>query len=537
MTSVKRDKDVDKLWLSERALNACLDAVAIADLQGRLILTNPAFLRMWGFENSAEVEGLHVTEMWQSPAAAEDALAKLRKNGSWGGEMVGRRKDGSSFYALFYASFIRDNSGKPTQMAACIHDQSHKKKLRQEHEETNQRLRNALAELQSMRQQVIDQERQHAFLQMASGIAHDFNNSLSSILGYSDLLVHDPDLIKDPDVVERFIQAIHGAAGHASNTVRRMRKFYRPRDEEERQQVFDLSAICAEAVDITQPLWDDHASARGLNITVETNLAQNLAVCGNASELHEAITNLVINAADAMDQSGQIFISTKQESTTIILEVSDTGCGMSEETRRRCQEPFFTTKGEEGSGLGLSIVQGVIRRHGGSLEIESELRRGTTFKIKLPAAPVESAASPTPEGDAAAKTGDQPRKILIIEDDRSLHEFLRRTCQKCGHTVDIAPDPGNGLRKFYAGWYDMVITSRSMPDMSGDKLAAIIKATSTDKPIIMLTGYADMMAAVGEKPDAVDAIVAKPLNAKELLSAIEATVAAYQPDTTAPLFA
>ena len=85
MTSLKRDKDVDELWLSERALHACLDAVAIADLQGRLILTNPAFLRMWGFENAAEVEGLHATELWQSAAAAEDALAKLRKNGSWGG--------------------------------------------------------------------------------------------------------------------------------------------------------------------------------------------------------------------------------------------------------------------------------------------------------------------------------------------------------------------------------------------------------------------------------------------------------------------
>ena len=367
---------------------------------------------------------------------------------------------------------------------------------------------------------VIDQERQRALLQMACGIAHDFNNSLASILGYSDLLVNDPDAMRDEETVCRYLNAIHNAACHATETVRRMRKFYRPRDEQEEHNVLDLCSLVEEAVDVTLPLWKHQAEAHGIGIKIEKDLSGPGLVCGNAFELHEVVINLIINAVDAMQESGILSLRIKSDAELVTLEVQDTGCGMPEEIRRKCLDPFFTTKGEAGSGLGLAIVQGVMRRHSGVVSVDSNEGEGTTVRLDMPVAQ----ASIAPSEQAAARPREstlQPRSILVVEDDPDLHELLRTILEDAGHSVDIAGDPGDGLQKFHAGWYDLVITSRAMPGMSGDKLAKVIKAISIDKPVIMFTGYGDIMSSVGDMPPAVDVVLAKPITVAKLLGALD----------------
>jgi len=252
--------------------------------------------------------------------------------------------------------------------------------------ETNRRLEETLAELQRTQQQIIQQERLRAMGQMASGIAHDFNNALSMILGHSELLLCRPETLDDKSKALAQVQTINAAARDASQVVGRLREFYRPREEDEPLGHVDVRRLVERAVSVSQPKWRDQALARGATIAVETDCQEVPLVAGNDAELSQALTNLIFNAVDAMPDGGTLTIRTCADSQRVTLQVRDTGVGMTCEVRQRCLEPFFTTKGEDGTGLGLAGVVGVVQRHNGKLKVESQVAKGTTVTIKLPVA-------------------------------------------------------------------------------------------------------------------------------------------------------
>ena len=259
-------------------------------------------------------------------------------------------------------------------------------------EETLDRLRHA-------QQAAIRQERLSALGTMAAGIAHDFNNSLTLILGYGDLM--NSAYREDPESSEaKYLRVILTAAQDAAQTVRRLREFHRPANSAETRVAVVLNRIVEEAVTMTRPKWKDQASTDGRGtVTVDTSLADPVLIQGDPAELREMLTNLIFNAVDAMPKGGTLTISTEAKPECVYLRVTDTGTGMDEETRRRCLEPFYTTKGDHGTGLGLSAVYGIIERHGGTIDIESERGQGTTFSIQLPR-PIRPAASdPSPVPD------------------------------------------------------------------------------------------------------------------------------------------
>ncbi len=298
---------------------------------------------------------------------------------------------------------------------------------------SNSRLQETLGELRHAQQQLVDQERQRALTTMTSGIAHDFNNALSPIQSFTALLLDNPDKLEDRKRTMRYLRHIQSSANTAAETVRRMRKFYRPAEGDKFLPI-DLNDVIHEAIAMTEPRWQKEAGATGKNIKIETDLSSESLVMGNEPELHEMLTNLIFNAVDAIPRTGTITIRTFTDEDYVVLEFADNGRGMSEEERRKCLDPFYTTKGPEGSGLGLATLQGTVERHNGKMTLESHEGEGTTFRIELPKADSASETQ-TKEQDKSAAVS--PLKILVVEDEEVQREVLEDLLSGEGHTVEV----------------------------------------------------------------------------------------------------
>jgi CheY-like chemotaxis protein len=353
---------------------------------------------------------------------------------------------------------------------------------------------------------------------MASGLAHDFNNALVPISGYAEMLLEHPDILQEQAKATKYLKLIMTGVEDAASVVSRLREFYRKREEGETYRPLSLNQMVEQAVALTRPRWRDEALGSGRTSLVEADMRPIPRILGSESELRELLTNLIFNAVDAMPEGGNIRIRTGLRDTPagdgvpqVFLEVSDTGTGMTDEVRRRCLEPFFSTKGERGTGLGLPMVFGIVKRHRGTMDIESTVGKGTTFIVVLPADATQSREVPT---RTAAPTG--PLSVLVVDDEPIARDVLTEYLTGDGHHVETAVNGREGFETFKAGDFAMVITDRAMPEMGGDQLAAMVKEHAPDTPVVLLTGFGDLMNAAGEKPDGVDLVVKKPIRLSTL---------------------
>ena len=393
--------------------------------------------------------------------------------------------------------------------------------LEEQVRERTSQLEDTLSKLRTAQHAAIKQERLSALGTMAAGIAHDFNNALTMILGHSDLMMSSAKGRAESDSPEiGHVRAITAAAQDAAQIVRRLREFHRPDEGEETRVTLQLNQIVEQAITMTRPKWMDEPRARGREVAVHTDLGELPPLAGDPAELREMLTNLVFNAVDAMPEGGSLKLQTNLDDGELCLRVSDTGTGMDEETRRRCLEPFFTTKGEKGTGLGLSAVYGIIQRHGGMMEIESEKGIGTTFCIRLPAAPVELEAPTQDGGEATSKEVAGILRILVVDDLPIIRDVLQAQLVEDGHEVETAGDGKEALEAVDKGCFDLVITDQSMPGMSGEQLAVILKQHCPKTAVILLTGFGGDTAETKDTAPGVDMVLGKPATSVELRRAI-----------------
>jgi signal transduction histidine kinase len=261
-----------------------------------------------------------------------------------------------------------------------IQEQNHL--LEQRVRERTGQLESALADLQAAQRQAVQQERLSAFGEMAGGVVHDFSNALMSIIGYSEMLLSKPAARADEATVLEYLRIINTAGRDGAHVVSRLRDFYRPRGAADLFEPLNLSEIVLQSVALAKPRCAKRANDKA--VSFRTELDSETTASGIGAELREVLTNLIFNALDAIPVAGVITLRTRQEDGDAILEIIDTGAGMTPEVKERCLEPFFTTKGDHGTGLGLAMVSGIIKRHQGTLEIDSELGLGTTVCIRLP---------------------------------------------------------------------------------------------------------------------------------------------------------
>jgi signal transduction histidine kinase len=249
--------------------------------------------------------------------------------------------------------------------------------------ERTRELQSALSDLQTAQRQLVQQERLSAFGEMAGGVVHDFSNALMSIIGYSEMLITNATARADEATALDYLRIINTAGRDGAHVVSRLRDFYRPRDAADLLEPLDLNEIVMQSIALARPRIAKRSPDKA--ISLRTDFKDKVSAAGVGAELREVMTNLILNALDATPGAGVITIRTQHEDGAAVVEVVDTGTGMSPEVRERCLEPFFTTKGDHGTGLGLAMVFGIIKRHQGTLEIESEPGQGTTFRIRLPA--------------------------------------------------------------------------------------------------------------------------------------------------------
>jgi signal transduction histidine kinase len=265
--------------------------------------------------------------------------------------------------------------------------------------EKNSELEAALQELKIARDEAIKRERLHAFGQLASGVAHDFNNLLVPIVSCVDQLLSVPGELENREKIRESLEVINTAARHGTEIVRRMQQFHRSVKKPVAEQRVDLNAVIGEVIELTRARLGK-AVAGGTRVEAVLALGANTEITGRMSDIHEMMLNLVLNAADAMPLGGRLEITTKHIDDTVAITVKDSGVGMSDEIREKCRQPFFTTKGENGTGMGLAMVNTLVLEHGGRMEIVSAVGAGTSFIMTFPCAAVtqskEQKNSPEP---------------------------------------------------------------------------------------------------------------------------------------------
>jgi CheY-like chemotaxis protein len=304
-----------------------------------------------------------------------------------------------------------------------------------------------------------------------------------------------------------------------------MREFYRQRDRHADLQPIDLNTLAGQVIEMTRARWHDVPQERGVVIRTHMDLARDLPkVMGIESDVRDALTNLIFNAVDAMPAGGALGIRTcsgPRRAAEVDLEVSDTGAGMDEETRRRCLEPFFTTKGERGTGMGLAMVYGTMKRHGGQVDIDSAPGRGTTVRLSFVAATV-SAGSHVHE--PAPARWPRPLRLLVIDDDPLVGRSLSQVLSSEGHVVTLADGGQAGIDAFSAAHqrmqggepFDIVITDLGMPYVDGRAVAAAVKVRSASTPVLLLTGWGQRLTTENSVPANVDCVLSKPPKLPEL---------------------
>ncbi len=283
---------------------------------------------------------------------------------------------------------------------------------------------------------------------------------------------------------------------------------------------------------MTHPRWHGQALAQGVTVEVRTELAPDLPpLLADGTELREMLTNLIFNAVDAISApGGRIVINTRHDPNTggdegsLVLSVGDTGAGMDEATRRRCLEPFFTTKGERGTGLGLAMVYGTVQRHGGHIDLDSAPGRGTTFTFTLPVRAWSAAEALLPVVEAGL-----PWSILIVDDQPDFLLILERYLTRGGLEVETALSGDAALEKIRGRAFDLVITDKAMPGMGGEELARTIKAMSPQPRVILLTGYSISDDLVAGRAPGIDLVVHKPLTLAALRAAIGKVMVGHRP--------
>ena len=438
---------------------------------------------------------IHPDEREEVLAILQEAMGKDRATAEY------RFKTKKGYVTLSCISLTEKQDGKAVRLVGILQDITERKQIEAE------RLRASKVESLSI---------------LAGGIAHDFNNLLAGILGITQLLIKRTSDAK----FRKRLKIIEEAALDGAEMVKRMQGFAGATRTTEKKPL-QLNQVVTDAVEVTRPSWEEETKARGVKIKLETQLRNLPLVSGNASELKELLVNLILNSMQAMPKGGTLSIATSTSGNQVSISIADTGVGMSSEVKQKIFDPFFTTKGEHGTGLGLSLAYGIVTSHGGEILVDSQEGQGTKFTIVLPAR--VTPGSPHPPEMTPSKRG--PRKILVIEDDPIVREAIIALLTEQGHLVMGAADAEEGLELFNPEYFELVLVDLGLPGMNGWQVAQEIKQLSKDTVVGLITGWGAQISLQEAKSRQVDFVLAKPVDANDLESAVQAALASRKPSS------
>jgi signal transduction histidine kinase/ActR/RegA family two-component response regulator len=369
-------------------------------------------------------------------------------------------------------------------------------------------LKREIAARERLEEEIVNAERLRALGEMSSGVAHDFNNILGAILGRAQLLIEK----SSGNEVKKGLAIIEKAALDGAETVHRIQEFTRVSADGTSFHSMDINEVIKDAVEFTRTRWKDEAEAWGIPIELHSWFEEIPAMMADASALREVFTNLIINAVDAMPEGGTINIRTHRDGDMAVVKVADTGIGMSGEVQKRTFDPFFSTKGTRGSGLGLSICYGIITRHRGRIIVESCEGKGSTLTVRIPL--TLSGRKETVQ-DLKAR-GSTSAKVLVIDDDEIMRAVLADTLRQVGCRVRDVGSGSEGIEIFSKEDFDMVLTDLGMRGMSGWEVIRLVKERSPMIPVALVTGWGAKIDSTEIKKRNVDFVVTKPFQIEDL---------------------
>ncbi|PWT94555.1 MAG: hypothetical protein C5B55_02530 [Blastocatellia bacterium] len=379
-----------------------------------------------------------------------------------------------------------------------------------------------IAEQERIREQFSQIEKLSALGELASGVAHDFNNTLAGILGRAQLLLRTDD----PERIRRGLNIIIKTAEDGAKTVKRIQDFARQRRDHDFHLV-SVDQILLDASEITRPRWKNCAEASNVHIGLDLQIDSDAMIMGDDSELREVLVNMVFNAVDAMPNGGRLRLASRTIGKTVEITIADTGCGMSQDVKSRIFDPFFTTKGKAGLGLGLAVSFGIVRRHGGSIEVDSTEGHGTQFRITLPLGTLATSTleavdlQSTAINTIALVEPEKQSNILVVDDEDFVRDLLREILESEGCTVHVAANGEEALDLFDQYSFDGIFTDVGMPGMSGWELAQEIRKQSEMMPIAVITGWGEAVGSSEQKAAGVDWVVAKPFTADRICELVK----------------
>lgn len=500
--NASRNSDLSDPYL-DSVLNGLSEAVMILGPDYKITKANSNMAGLSGSEMETDIVGrncyevLHGTDVpcngKGSPCCVKEVMKQMRPIG-----LVHHltKDDGSQRFIEVFACPIGTSAEKP-EILVSLRDITEKTQL-------------------SM--QLAKADRLKALGQMASGVAHDFNNLLGVILGRAQLLIR---MIGAEDAgARRNLEIIERSALDGAETVRRIQEFAKVGDTSAFVPV-DLAQIVEDSIAVTKPRWKDQMQRLGINIQTSVKRSSAPRVAGSPSELREVFLNLINNAIDAMPEGGRLAFEIGTERGRAFVLVSDTGQGIPPSIANRVFDPFFTTKSAQNSGLGLSIVYGIIERHGGSIEVQSNPGHGTTFRIEIPALARDSSVSERPAvKQPTVAPSARKARILIIDDEEDIRNLLVDMLHGEGHSVDVASTGQEGIEKCKQSSFDFVITDLGMPNMSGWEVSKRIKAIQPDVTLILATGWDIRFDEEKLETAGVERVISKPFQIEEVLSCV-----------------
>ena len=461
----------EAMQMKDAAIATSINAIAITDSDGRVSYVNPAFVRLWGYDHEGEVIGRTPLD-FAEPESTERVLTAIRERGSWQGELIARRKDGSTFTILLSASAVMDAQGRLHYMMASFLD---------------------VSEARRMEEQLRHAQRMESVGRLAGGVAHDFNNLLTVMKGYLELAEQG---IAPDDPRGHYLAAVGRAADSAAMLTQQLLAF-------SRRQVIDPRSLSLNDV----VAGTEHMLRRllGEDIDLQTVLASDLStVRFDPGQAEQILFNLAVNARDAMPEGGKLTIETAnvvldedylrrhphvEPGDYVMLAVSDNGAGMSQEVLAHLFEPFFTTKPiGKGTGLGLSMVYGAVKQNGGNVEAYSELGHGTTLKIYLPRIAGVSAPLRVP---AVRGLPGGTETVFVVEDDDHVRELARLLLKRQGYAVSTFGSAPAALQAAdgHPGPLHLLVTDVILPGMNGRTLAEEMVRLRPGVKVLFTSGY------------------------------------------------
>jgi len=532
---VKRDDKQECGWFNvvgaQQILNCLPDAIFTTDYQLRITYFNKEAQRLIGV-NPKQALGMYCKDVVKGQLCELGCpIKKILSNRARFEAETWLKVNNDRIPVLLNVTPLQDKSDNVIGFFFVIKDISDFKNMLLELEhskhkltERNKRIVAALKELRRTHRQLLQAQKMESIGVLASGIAHDFNNLLSAILGYAALILRQ---VPEDSSVYNFAKIIETSALRASDLTKQLLFFGRQGGQI--QRVRDINEIIREVVLIL-----DRALDKGVEIKLD--LASNLPpVRVNASQIEQVLMNLCVNARDAMEGKGTLYISTrlatkddlkrlprmKRRRDYICVSVKDTGPGIPEEIRDKIFDPFFTTKGEgRGTGLGLAIAYGIIKEHRGVIEVISKLGEGTCFNIYLPVAKVKNTKHfKKQEKIPIASKGNEA--ILLVDDEEIIRTLVKTVLEDNGYKLFTASDGMEALEflTHKKEGIDLVLLDYNMPKMSGLEVARYIKEINPNIKIIICSGY-----HITDKQGIIDGILLKPFKIEELLKMVRTTL-------------